>query len=120
MTDFWLPPLPPVWPVPHGFRLSRLLMSEPSTLKAEEDLFRSQLFEAEPELFVAVAWARRLNALLRRKETGDLRVPGASPSDSETRVQTSRSRLKNIPNRNIWTLSPTLGVEHDRHRHGRS
>jgi transposase len=65
-------PLPPVWPVPRGYRLARLLMSDPSTLKAEDDLFRTHLLDNEPALGTAVAWALRLNALLRRKVTGDL------------------------------------------------
>ena len=65
-------PLPPIWPVPRGYRLARLLMSDPSTLKAEDDLFRTHLLEKEPALGSAIAWALRLNALLRRKVTGDL------------------------------------------------
>ena len=64
--------LSPVWPVPRGYRLARLLMSDPSTLKAEDDLFRTRLLEDEPALGTAVAWALRLNALLRRKVTEDL------------------------------------------------
>ena len=47
-------------------------MSDPSTLKAEDHLFRTRLLEDEPALGTAVAWALRLNALLRRKVTGDL------------------------------------------------
>ena len=65
-------PLPPIWPVPRGYRLARLLMSDPSTLKAEDNLFRTRLLEDEPALGTAVAWALRLNELLRRKVTGDL------------------------------------------------
>ena len=64
--------LPPIWPVPRGYRLARLLMSDRSTLKAEDDLFRTCLLEEEPALGITVAWAQRLNALLRRKVTGDL------------------------------------------------
>ena len=44
----------------------------PSTLKAEDNLFRTRLLEDEPVLGTAVAWALRLNELLRRKVTGDL------------------------------------------------
>ncbi len=65
-------PLPTAWPVPRGYRLARLLMSDPSTLKAEDSLFRTHLLEDEPALGTAVAWALRLNALLRRKVAGDL------------------------------------------------
>ena len=64
--------LPPAWPVPRGYRLARLLMSDTATLKAEDDLFRTRLLEDEPALGTAIAWAQRLNALLRRKVTGDL------------------------------------------------
>ena len=65
-------PIPPIWPVPRGYRLARLLMSDRSTLKVEDDLFRTRLLEDEPALGTAVVWAQRLNALLRRKVTGDL------------------------------------------------
>ena len=47
-------------------------MSDPSTLNAEDDLFKTRLLEDEPALGTAVTWALRLNALLRRKVTGDL------------------------------------------------
>ena len=47
-------------------------ISNTTTLKAEDDLFRTHLLEDEPALGTAVAWALRLNALLRRKVTGDL------------------------------------------------
>ena len=53
---FTAAPLPPVWPVPRGYRLARLLMSDPSTLKAEDDLFRTRLLDDEPALATAVAW----------------------------------------------------------------
>ena len=65
-------PVPLTWPVPCGYRLVRLLMSDRSTLKAADDVFRTCLLEDEPALGAAVAWAQRLNALLRRKVTGDL------------------------------------------------
>jgi len=65
-------PLPPVWPVPRGYRLAKLLMSSIPTLTAEDALFRTRLLEDEPALGTAVAWARRLDALLRRKVAGDL------------------------------------------------
>jgi transposase len=64
--------LPPIWPVPRGYRLGRLLMSETSRLTAEDELFRTKLLEEEPALASAVAWAQQFNALLRRKISGDL------------------------------------------------
>ncbi len=57
----------PVWPVPKGFRLARLLMTDMSILSAEESLFVTQLLGDEPGLCIALEWAKRLNALLRRK-----------------------------------------------------
>ena len=47
-------------------------MSDNSTLKAEDNLFRTRLLQDEPALGAAVAWAQSLNALLRRKVAGDL------------------------------------------------
>ena len=57
--------LPPVWPVPGGYRLARLLTAGRSRMNAEERMFVSHLLAAEPALNAAVAWARRLNRLLR-------------------------------------------------------
>jgi transposase len=65
-------PLPPVWPVPRGYGLARLLMTDISKLNAEDRLFKIRLLEDQPALGAAIAWATRLNALLRRKEDGDL------------------------------------------------
>ena len=64
--------LPPIWPVPRGYRLARLLMSDTAKLTAEDALFRTRLLEDEPALGTSVAWAQRLHALLRRQVTGDL------------------------------------------------
>ena len=63
---------PPVWPVPSGYRLARLLMADPSKLNSEDGLFRTCLLEGEPALGDTIAWAQRLNAILQRKATGDL------------------------------------------------
>jgi transposase len=63
--------LPPVWPVPRGYQLARLLMAETSRLSAEDELFQTRLLEDEPELGAAVAWAKQFNALLRRKVDGN-------------------------------------------------
>jgi transposase len=65
-------PLAPVWPVPSGYRLARLLMSSRSRLNAEERLFISRLFSDEPQLDVAISWAKRLNKLLRRRTVDSL------------------------------------------------
>jgi len=65
-------PLPPVWPVPRGYRLARLLMTDASKLNAEDRLFKRHLLDDQPALGRAIAWATRLNALLRREEDGDL------------------------------------------------
>ena len=64
--------LPAVWPVPRGYRLARLLMSDTSRLTADDELFRVRLFEDEPALGAAITWAKRLNAILRRQMTADL------------------------------------------------
>ncbi len=58
---------PPTWPAPKGFRLARLLMTDVSGLSVEEALFVTRLLDAEPGLGIAIEWAKRLNALLRRK-----------------------------------------------------
>ncbi len=60
-------PLPPVWPVPGGYRLARLLTTSRSHLSAEERMFVRHLLADEPALDAAVSWARRLGRLLRRK-----------------------------------------------------
>ena len=59
--------LPPVWPVPGGYRLARLLTAGRLRMNAEERMFVSHLLSAEPALDVAVTWARRLGRLLRRR-----------------------------------------------------
>jgi transposase len=41
-------------------------------LNAEDELFKIRLLEDVPALSAAIAWAKRLNALLRRKTDGDL------------------------------------------------
>jgi transposase len=60
-------PLPPVWPVPSGYRLARLLTTSRSRMNAEERIFISHLLDAEPALNTAVTWAKRMNKLLRRR-----------------------------------------------------
>jgi transposase len=65
-------PLPPVWPIPSGYRLARLLMTSRSRLDGEERIFIGRLLDDEPALGVAVTWAKRLNKLLRRRVVDDL------------------------------------------------
>ena len=67
--------LPPVWPVPRGRQLARLLMTETSELNAEDRLFKVQLLADEPALDATISWAAQLNALLRRKVIGSRRNP---------------------------------------------
>ena len=65
-------PLPPVWPVPSGYRLARLLTTSRSHLNAEERMFVRHLLADEPALDAAVSWARRLGRLLRRRTVESL------------------------------------------------
>jgi transposase len=60
-------PLLPVWPVPTGYRLARLLTAGRSRMTAEERMFVLRLFADEPALDAAVTWAKRLTKLLRRR-----------------------------------------------------
>ncbi len=60
-------PLAPVWPVPGGYRLARLLTMGRSRLDAKERMFVKHLLADEPALDAAVTWARRLGRLLRRR-----------------------------------------------------
>jgi transposase len=64
--------LPAIWPVPRGYRLARLLMSDTLRLSTEDELFGVRLLEDEPALGAAITWAKRLNALLRRQVIADL------------------------------------------------
>jgi transposase len=64
--------LPPIWLVPTGYRLARLLMASRSRLNAEERIFVSHLLAEEPALDAAVTWAKRLNKLLRRRAVESL------------------------------------------------
>ena len=52
--------------------MARLLMADASKLNSEDELFRPRLLEGEPALGDTVAWAQRLNAILRRRATGNL------------------------------------------------
>ena len=47
-------------------------MADPSKLNSEDELFRTCLLAGEPALGDTIAWAQRLNVILRRKATGDL------------------------------------------------
>ena len=64
--------LPAVWPVPRGYRLARLLMSDASRLSADNELFGTHSLENEPALSTAIIRAQRLNAILRRQVIADL------------------------------------------------
>jgi hypothetical protein len=65
-------PLPPVWPIPSGYRLARFLMTSRSRLDAEERVFITQKLDAEPALDAAATWAKRLNKLLQRRAVDNL------------------------------------------------
>jgi transposase len=65
-------PLLPVWPVPSGYRLARLLTAPRSRMNAEERMFTLRLFADEPALDAAVTWAKRLTKLLRRRAVESL------------------------------------------------
>ena len=91
---------PPIWPVPKGFRLARLLMTDRSCLSAEESLFVTRLVGDEPGLGIALDWAKRLNALLRRKAVEKLDdVLNAVPHCLKVNVTERRSlpRLECYP-----------------------
>jgi transposase len=60
-------PLVPIWPVPTGYRLARLLTTSRSRMTPEERMFVSHLLADEPALDTAVTWAKRMNKLLRRR-----------------------------------------------------
>lgn len=106
-------PLPPVWPVPSGYRLARLLTTSRSRLDAEERLFVSHLLGAEPALDVAVTWARRLNKLLRRRASEGLEeVLAAATGTLFARFAESLRRDFNAISAALvlpWTTSPVEG-----------
>ena len=106
-------PLPPVWPVPSGYRLARLLMTSRSRMNAEERLFTSHLLTEEPALDVAVTWARRLNRLLRRRTDESLEaVLAAAAGTLFARFATSLRRDFDAINASLvlpWTTSPVEG-----------
>jgi transposase len=105
--------VPPIWPVPRGYRLARLLMSATSRLTAEDELFRIKLLEEELALAAAVAWAQQFNALLRRKINGDLDTILAAAADTMLarfaaglrRDFAAISAALELP----WTTSPVEG-----------
>ena len=105
--------LPPVWPVPSGYRLARLLMTGRSRMNAEERLFTSHLLTEEPALKVAVTWAKRLNRLLRREVEDSLgAVLTAAAGTLFARFAASLRRDFDAINASLvlpWTTSPVEG-----------
>ncbi|MGI4800657.1 MAG: ISL3 family transposase [Janthinobacterium lividum] len=105
--------LPPVWPVPSGYRLARLLTAARSRMDAQERMFVSHLLAAEPALNVAVAWAKRLNRLLRRRATESLdEVLAAATGTLFARFAASLRRDFDAISAGLvlpWTTSPVEG-----------
>jgi transposase len=105
--------LPPVWPVPGGYRLARLLMTSRSRMNAEERIFTSRLLADEPALDIAVTWARRLNKLLRRRSVESLDEVLAAAADTLfARFAASLRRDFDAINASLvtpWTTSPVEG-----------
>jgi transposase len=106
-------PLPPVWPIPSGYRLARLLMTSRSRLDAEERVFITQLLDAEPALGVAVTWAKRLNKLLQRRAIDNLdEVLAAAAGTLFANFAVSLRRDFDAINEALvlpWTTSPVEG-----------
>ena len=105
--------LPPVWPVPRGYRLARLLMAGTSGLNAEDEIFRARMLEDEPALDVAIAWAKQLNAVLRRQVATNLdELLTAAASTMLARFAAGLRRDFNAINASLklpWTTSPVEG-----------
>lgn len=103
----------PVWPVPGGYRLARLLMGETSRLTGDDQLFVTRLLDEEPALGTAIAWAKRMNALLRRKTEEKLdEVLNAARGTLLGRFATGLHRDFAAINAAIelpWTTSPVEG-----------
>nr|WP_284948287.1 ISL3 family transposase [Acidisoma sp. PAMC 29798] len=105
--------LPPVWPVPTGYRLARLLTTSRSRMNAEERMFISHLLAEEPALAAAVTWAKRLNRLLRRRTAESLnQVLAAASGTLFARFAASMRRDFDAINAALvlpWTTSPVEG-----------
>ena len=105
--------LPPAWPVPRGHRLARLLMAGTSALNAEDELFRVRMLEEEPALGVAIAWARQLNAVLRRQVAGNFdELLAAAASTMLARFAAGLRRDFDAIHASLvlpWTTSPVEG-----------
>ena len=104
---------PPVWPVPRGYRLARLLMADTATLSAEDKLLKIRLLEDAPALNAAIAWAQQFNALLRHKVAGDLdQLLAAADGTMLARFTTALRRDFDAINAALkfpWTTSPVEG-----------
>lgn len=106
-------PLPPVWPVPSGYRLARLLTASRSRMNAEERIFISHLLTNEPALDVAVTWAKRMNRLLRHRavESLDEVLAAASGTLFDRFAASLRRDFAAISAALVlpWTTSPVEG-----------
>ena len=87
-------------------------MSGTAGLNAEDELFRLRLLEDEPALGVAIAWAKQLNAVLRRQVTGNLDELLAAASTMLARFAAGLRRDFDAINASLvlpWTTSPVEG-----------
>ena len=105
--------LPPVWPVPTGYRLARLLTTSRLRMNADERMFIAHLLTEEPALDVAVTWAKRLKKLLRRRTVESLdEVLAAATGTLFARFAASLRRDFDAINAALvlpWTTSPVEG-----------
>ena len=105
--------MPPVWPVPTGYRLARLLTTSRSRMNADERMFISHLLTEEPALDAAVTWAKRLKKLLRRRTIESLdEVLAAATGTLFARFAASLRRDFDAINAALvlpWTTSPVEG-----------
>lgn len=105
--------LPVVWPIPRGYRLARLLMTDSSELNAEDELFRVRLLEDEPALGAAIAWAKQLNAVFQRLVDGNLNeILIAADNTMLARFAAGLRRDFDAINASLelpWTTSPVEG-----------
>ena len=88
-------------------------MAGTSGLNAEDELFRVRMLEDEPALGVAIAWAKQLNAILRRQVAGNLdELLTAAASTMLARFAAGLRRDFDAINASLvlpWTTSPMEG-----------
>jgi transposase len=103
----------PQWRPPSVYKLTRMLTSDLTELRRPDRLLCEMLLEQEPDLAAAVRAARRLAALLRKEETGNLAdalgamagTPLARLGESLGRDAAAIQSALDLP----WTTSPVEG-----------